>query len=141
MLDSLNGNDAKIKLLDTVTKNPITDYSIKSNSESRLDIVRSTDGTLYVGLAKGVEVRNGTKLTAKLTVTNQAKTYSKPITVTVSVTVYTKEPTVKTKAPALALNLMAEGDVYSDSSEPSARSFRTTLTENENHLHGDCTIA
>ena len=31
--------------------------------------------------------------------------------------------------------------VYSDSTAPCARSFKTTLTEDENHLHGNCTIA
>ena len=31
--------------------------------------------------------------------------------------------------------------VYSDSTAPCARSFKTTLTEDENHLHGNCTTA
>lgn len=31
--------------------------------------------------------------------------------------------------------------VYSDSTAPYARSFRTTLTEDENHLHEKCTAA
>ena len=31
--------------------------------------------------------------------------------------------------------------VYSDSTAQCARSFRTTLTEDENHLHGNCTTA
>lgn len=31
--------------------------------------------------------------------------------------------------------------VYSANTAPCARSFRTTLTEDENHLHGNCTAA
>ena len=105
LLDGTNKQTANIRLMNNTAKKVVKDYIIESQSETRLVISKGVNGMLHIRLADGVQVKNGTKLTSKLQITNSADTFSKPVTVNVTATIYSSSPAITLGKDKFTLNL------------------------------------
>ena len=110
-MDITYGNTATTAIINNTTKKIVTGYTIVSQSNPTLNVVRNADDTLQVSVAANSQVKNNSTLSTTLLLDSATDNWSKQISVKLSVKCYsTTKPSVMLGASTLTLNKQAAGE-------------------------------